>query len=232
MTDKNFNDFDNYAESYRSVHSSCIKMTGADSYYFAEHKILQIKQHENEKYLKMLDVGCGDGAAEIYIEKYFPTWQVQAIDISKKSITEAQGKNIKNAFFQLYDGENIPFADGSFDVVFMAGVLHHLNFAYHDSLLKEIRRTLKPGGRLYLNEQNPLNPVTKYLVNTCEFDKDAKLLMYNYTKAILKKAGYSVVKNKFTLFFPRKGILAKLIKFEDKLSWLPLGAQYMFRCVK
>src|SRR5258708_7938348 len=42
------------------------------------------------------------------------------------------------------DGEQLPFASGSFDVVFCRSVLHHLNDL--DKGLREIRRVLKPGG--------------------------------------------------------------------------------------
>ena len=93
-------------------------------------------------------------------------------------------------------------------------------------------RVLKPGGRIYLFEHNPANPVTRYLVKTCVFDKDAKLLGYNYCNKLLKDARFRNIEKKFILFFPRSGILSNLIKLEDKLGWMPLGGQYMFRAEK
>jgi SAM-dependent methyltransferase len=43
------------------------------------------------------------------------------------------------------DGETLPFPDGSFDIVFMCGALHH--FEQPHGILSEATRVLKPGGR-------------------------------------------------------------------------------------
>ena len=233
MAKRSFDDFDEYANDYRSIHTDNVRISGADSFYFAEHKVQQLVQSEaNHTGIKMLDIGCGDGATELFVHKYLPTWKVEAIDISEKSIARAIEKKISNANFSVYDGKQIPFADNIFDIAFIAAVMHHIDFSLHESLLKEIFRVLKPCGRLYLFEHNPLNPVTRYFVNTCVFDKDAKLLGYNYSNKILKNASFKNIEKKFILFFPRTGILARLIKLEDKLGWLPLGGQYMYKAEK
>ena len=232
MAERSFDDFDAYAKDYRSIHTNNIKIAGVDSFYFAEMKVKIITEFESNKVLKVLDVGCGDGAIEMYMNKYFSSWQIDAIDISEQSIKEATDKNILNCDFQKYDGKQIPFADKSFDVTFMAGVLHHVNFDLHNDLVKEISRVLKPGGRFYLFEHNPLNPVTRHLVNTCVFDKDAKLLKSDYIARLLKGNNLDIKKKKFIIFFPRKGILSKLIFLEKYLQWLPLGGQYFIQSVK
>lgn len=233
MAKRSFDDFDEYANDYRSIHTDNVKISGADSFYFAEHKVQQLVQSEGEiGDVKMLDIGCGDGVTELFLHKYLPAWKVEAIDVSEKSIARAIEKKIPNANFSVYDGRQVPFVDNSFDIVFIAAVMHHIDFSLHESLLKEIFRVLKPGGRLYLFEHNPLNPVTRYLVNTCVFDKDAKLLGYNYSNKLLKNASFRNIEKKFILFFPRSGVLARLIKLEDKLGWLPLGGQYMYKAQK
>ncbi|MDQ6757659.1 MAG: class I SAM-dependent methyltransferase [Bacteroidota bacterium] len=225
MADRSFDDFDKYAKNYRDIHTANIKISGADSFYFAEMKIKLLQHFERNEHLKILDVGCGDGTTEIFINKYFSEWKITAIDISEKSIEEAGNKNI-NCVFQVYDGKSIPFEDESFDIVFMAGVLHHVDFSLHNDLIKQIKRVLKNEGRLYLFEHNPFNPLTKHLVKTCEFDTDAKLLKSSYTKGLLKKNDFKIDKKEFIIFFPRKGILSKFIFLEKYLQWLPLGGQY------
>lgn len=232
MSERTFDDFDEFAKDYRSIHTANIKMSGADSFYFVENKVLILKKNEAGKNLQMLDVGCGDGATELFVQKHLPGWTVEGIDISEKSIIVANAKNISSACFQLFNGTNIPFADNCFDVVFIAAVLHHIDHSLHEKIVAEIYRVLKPGGRLYLFEHNPLNPFTQHLVKTCEFDKDAHLLSYIYCRKLLKKVAFTTIKIKFILFFPRKGILSKFIPVEKALSWLPLGAQYFCRCKK
>jgi hypothetical protein len=83
---------------------------------------------------------------------------------------------------------------------------------------------LRTGGRLFVFEHNPYNPVTRHLVNTCPFDADAVLLTRAETVALLKTAGLEPSAAAYCLFFPR--LLAGLRPLETWLGWLPLGGQY------
>lgn len=226
MPKRTFDAFDEYAENYREIHDLNISVSGADSLYFAEMKVRLLQTYVKNEMLNVLDVGCGDGATEIFIQKYFPLWKVEGIDVSLKSIEAAKLRNLPNATFRFYDGNKIPFEENALDLIFIAGVLHHVNYDLHVSLVREINRVLKPGGKLFLFEHNPLNPLTRYLVNTCEFDKDAKLLHAGYTERLLKRNFFKIEKKNFIIFFPRKGLFSKLIFLEKYLQWLPIGGQY------
>jgi ubiquinone/menaquinone biosynthesis C-methylase UbiE len=232
MDNRTFDDFDEYAKNYRDIHSQNVKLSGADSYYFAEQRVKMLQAYEKNESLRVLDLGCGDGASEIFMQQYFSTWQVEGIDVSKESIDMAKQQKLFNAKFDVYDGINIPFADKSFDIVFVAGVLHHVEFSLHDAMIKEMKRVLKDGGRLLIYEHNPLNPLTKYLVKTCVFDKDAKLLRSGYLTKLLAKHRFVINKKIFFIFIPPKGFLKKLISLEKIFYWLPLGGKYFVRAVK
>jgi ubiquinone/menaquinone biosynthesis C-methylase UbiE len=232
MSERTFDDFDEFAEDYRAIHTANVKLSGADSFYFARMKIELLQLWEKNKQAIVLDIGCGDGATELFMQQYFPKWKVNAIDISVRSIITAEKRNIDTASFSVYDGLTIPFKDESFDVVFMAGVLHHIDLTLHQTIIKEIHRVLKKEGRLYVFEHNPLNPLTKYLVKTCIFDKDARLLRSNYTSGLLKQHQLSITDKDFIIFFPRKGLLSKFIFIEKWLKWLPFGGQYLIRAKK
>ena len=54
--------------------------------------------------------------------------ETPGIDVSAKSIASAVNSNITNALFQLYDELSISYKNGSFNVVFIAAVLHHIEF--------------------------------------------------------------------------------------------------------
>jgi ubiquinone/menaquinone biosynthesis C-methylase UbiE len=164
--------------------------------------------------------------------KYFPSWEVTAIDISSKSIDIARNRNLPGIRFDVYNGTHIPEKDQYFDIIFMAGVLHHVDFSLHESLLAECCRVLCKAGRLYLFEHNPLNPLTRHLVNTCVFDKDARLLNNRYARKLIQQTGLLITHNRFLIFFPRKGLLSRFIPLEKKLEWLPLGGQYLIRSEK
>ena len=232
MAERSFDDFDKYAGDYRSIHTSNVKWSGADSYYFAEHKVQLMGGYETNQRCRVLDFGCGDGATEVFIQKYFPAMMVEGIDVSEKSIQEASKKNIPRTSFTHYNGHTIPFEDACFDIVFVAAVFHHVRFEHHAQMINEIYRVLKPGGRLYFFEHNPWNPVTRYLVNTCPFDKDAKLLKASYSRKLLEKSAFREIQSKYILFFPRRGILSSLIRHEHKFGWVPFGGQYLLRGVR
>ncbi len=232
MGHRTFDDFDEFAENYRDIHTTAIKISGADSYYFAESRVRMLGSFEKNILSKVLDLGCGDGVSEIFMQQYFSEWQVEGIDISAKSIEVANGKKLSNANFTVYDGANIPFPDNYFDKVFVAGVFHHVVFDLHAALFKEISRVLKPGGSLLIFEHNPLNPLTRYLVNTCVFDKDARLVRSSRLMELIKKNSFTISHRIFFIFFPLRGILSKLVFTEKYLHWLPLGGKYLIRGVK
>jgi len=214
------------------VHSKNIRISGADSFYYAEFKVKELLRFEENRKSYCLDLGCGDGTTEVFMEKHFPAITIEAIDISQASIHEAEKRKLKRASFTVYDGETIPFEDNCFDMVLIASVMHHIAFDLHESVLKETLRVLKPGGRIYIFEHNPLNPFTRYLVKTCVFDRDARLLGHGYCNKLLTDTGFRNVQTQFLLFFPRKKWLASLLRREKSLGWLPLGAQYLCRAIK
>lgn len=231
MSERTFDDFDAYADDYRLLHTKNIRISGADSLYFARMKVELLKSFESNEKLQVLDIGCGDGATELFMTAFFSHWQISAIDISEKSIEVAKKRGLPVSF-STYNGTQTEFANESLDIIFIAGVLHHVDYNLHKVIAKEISRLLKPGGRLYLFEHNPFNPLTRHLVNTCVFDKDAKLLKSNYVIKLLRAVNFTIDKRTFIIFFPRKGFLSRLIFLEKFLTWLPLGGQYMIRAIK
>ena len=41
MSERSFDDFDEFANNYRNIHTQNVKLSGADSFYFAEMKKIQ-----------------------------------------------------------------------------------------------------------------------------------------------------------------------------------------------
>jgi ubiquinone/menaquinone biosynthesis C-methylase UbiE len=232
MSERTFDNFDQHASQYRKIHSQNVKISGADSFYFAAHKVDMLKDFEINNPKRILDMGCGDGAVEMFLEKEFPSFTINAIDISAESIALAKEKKLASTTFEQYDGKKIPYENESFDIVIIASVLHHIEFKGHHQFLQEVKRVLKIGGRLYIFEHNPANPITRYIVRTCVFDKDAKLLKASYALDLLKQCDFSKMTRKYLLFFPRMKWLKPLHKIERHMHSIPYGAQYMIRAEK
>lgn len=98
----------------------------------------------------LLDIGCGSGeylraAAQLGIPR------LVGIDESPERLQQAQA-NCPHAQIHLARADTLPFADQSFDVVLTAQVLHEISLFGRpgelSQVLREIKRVLKPGGRL------------------------------------------------------------------------------------
>lgn len=233
MKERNFDNFDEFAEDYRNIHNKSIKLSGADSDYFSRYKIEELKKNvASAKVSSLLDFGCGDGNSVVYMKEMFPNVTLYGIDVSEASIEVAKERELENANFQAFDGEKIPYPDNHFDVVFSSMVFHHIAHSRHEDLGKEINRVLKPGGRFVMFEHNPLNPLTRKVVRECPFDKDAVLLKPSYARSFFNSAGLNDVKINYTIFFPRVKFLKFLLGLEVLLRKLFLGAQYFVVGIK
>ena len=238
------NEFDEYANDYRRIHTKNIKgISGADSDFFTEYKI---KELADRKLLgnkpSILDYGCGDGNSARFMTAYFPEANYCGIDISANSIRQAvescaeayeEGKMPKGNYrFLTYGGRRLPFEDNTFDMVYIACVMHHIIPYSRIAVIRECMRVLKNGGKLVVFEHNPLNPLTLHAVNTCPFDENAKLLTASELCKIISRAGGWIEDKRYTFFVPRKGVLNKITGIEKNLSWCPLGGQYYVVAVK
>lgn len=230
---RDFDNFDEFAKDYRDTHDKSVEMSGADSDYFSEYKIIELLKHEDAaKSLKILDFGCGDGNSSKYILKHFSNATIYGIDVSEESIAQANQKGLNNVIFKSFNGINIPFEDNEFDLVFTSMVFHHIEHRLHQGILKEIYRVLKVGGRFYNFEHNPNNPLTRKVVRECPFDEDAVLLKPSYHKSIIANSDLNLVKLSYTLFLPRHKLFKPFLTIEKLLSWCPIGAQYYIKAIK
>lgn len=107
----------------------------------------------------ILEIGCGTGVFTILMSKWTGA-RVVALDISETLIGKAKDKKTgckeaDKVQFVVADLESAPFRDRSFDAVVGSSILHHLNL---DLVLPELKRAVKPRGKLVFVEPNLLNP--------------------------------------------------------------------------
>ncbi len=98
----------------------------------------------NLKGLRILEVGAGSGVDSGFLSKLGS--QVCAVDYATSNIIASQWKmvNVHQA-----DGENLPFKDESFDLVFSQGLIEH--FKNPDKLISEKVRVTKRGGFIVID---------------------------------------------------------------------------------
>lgn len=94
----------------------------------------------------ILDGGCGTG----YFSLMFPYKGYIGVDFNEDYINFAKKKYNRN--FKRMDAVNLQFDDNYFDIVFVNGMLHHLQDDILAKVLSEIKRVLKPGGHALIIE--------------------------------------------------------------------------------
>jgi SAM-dependent methyltransferase len=103
---------------------------------------------------RVLEAGCGVGAQTVPLARNSPEALITSIDISENSVAEAKRKvqaaGLENVQFQQKDIFNLPFADNSFDHIFVCFVLEHLREP--EAALWKLKRCLRPGGTITVIE--------------------------------------------------------------------------------
>ncbi len=114
--------------------------------YRLEPHILEMAAFGETKGKSVLEIGCGLGTDGAQFSQAGARYV--GIDLSAASVNLAK-QNLEqrglpaNCFVS--DAEALPFADGSFDVVYSHGVLHHTPNL--PAAVAEVYRVLRPGGR-------------------------------------------------------------------------------------
>jgi arsenite methyltransferase len=112
----------------------------------------------------VLDIGSGGGLDSLLAARLVgPGGKVVGLDLSPEMITRAyenlKQTDLSNVAFQEFSGEDLPFPDGSFDVVISNGVFNLI--PAKGRMLKEACRVLKPNGRLLIADQVLSGALTK-----------------------------------------------------------------------
>ena len=221
-------EFDKFADEYHSMHAANIRISGEGPKFFAEYKIKDVVNVLMKRRLiskaKILDFGAGTGNSIPFFRKHIPSADLTCLDVSTKSLEIGKSQFAEEAKFVQFEGDDIPFEDKTFNIVFASCVFHHIDHAEHVRIFREMHRILANDGLLFIFEHNPYNPLTLHAVNTCPFDENAKLIRAPIMKRRIISAGFSNTKINYRIFFP--GPLRFFRPLESAMTWLPLGAQY------
>jgi SAM-dependent methyltransferase len=106
-----------------------------------------------------LDAGCGDGRYLAALDTELPE-RVAGVDIAA-TIVETARSRLPRADLRQANIESLPFADGEFDLVLSSQVIEHVLDAR--GAIRELRRVLRPGGRLVISTDNEHNRVSRAL---------------------------------------------------------------------
>jgi SAM-dependent methyltransferase len=213
-------DFDQYTDNYNELLREGTKFFSANEEYFAKYKIELVRKDATFPVKRILEYGCGIGRNIAYLKTAFPGADIMGTDISEASLDVARKENPGVRFETETDALDL----GRFDLIFVAGVFHHIAPPLRPAVMKVLANRLEPRGALYVFEHNPYNPVTRRIVNNCVYDADAVLVKPRELRGLMAGATLRPESHSYCLFVPPK--LSLLRPLENVLGWFPLGGQY------
>ena len=103
---------------------------------------------------RVLEAGCGTGSQTVLLARNNPDSRFVSIDVSPSSLLQAEeavgAAGLTNVRFEQADIFSLPFAEETFDHVFVCFVLEHL--ADPAAALRCLRRVLRKGGDITVVE--------------------------------------------------------------------------------
>jgi SAM-dependent methyltransferase len=215
--------FDLSAE-YEEMLNQGIRLSGEDRHFFLVGRvrylmgILPVNFHPK----RILDFGCGIGDTTSHLASMFPQAEVTGVDEAEKVVKHAR-EQFGSAQVRFDRVEDLRM--DYFDLAYVNGVFHHIPPGERIGALNLICRSLSPGGRFALFENNPWNPGARMVMNRIPFDRDAIMISPREAVQLVSESGFQRPLLVGSLFyFPR--FLAWLRATEVVLDHLLLGAQY------
>ena len=106
--------------------------------------------------MRVLDIGCGRGESLAQLSKQkIEIWGIdfapEAIKLSQKLITDVNLEKNKFAFLIRTNAKELPFPNGTFDLIFMLDIVEHLNPVELHLALSEAHRLLRGRGKLMIH---------------------------------------------------------------------------------
>jgi ubiquinone/menaquinone biosynthesis C-methylase UbiE len=163
-----------------------------DDYRFDKlHYLPRLVDFSGFKGQRLLEVGCGIGTDLVRFAKGGA--RVTGVDLAQTAIDLARKNFALNGVeadeLRVANGEALPYAEASFDVVYGHGVIQYT--ANAPQLIREMHRVLKPGGTgifMVYNRVSWLNAMSKVMKVPLEHEDAPVLKKYSIGefKALLK----------------------------------------------
>jgi SAM-dependent methyltransferase len=168
-----------------------------DQYHFEKlHHLLRLVDFEAYRGRSVLEVGCG---AAIDLARFAKGGaKATGVDLAASAIELARANFAQQRLegeFKVANGEQLPFADNAFDLVYAHGVVQYT--AEPRRLVEECRRVLKPGGLAIFQVYNRvswLNALSKIMKVGLEHDDAPVLLKFSIGEFRSLLAGFSDVR--------------------------------------
>jgi len=156
---------------------------------------------------RILEIGCGGGQLLAMLK---PANEVVGVDAAADGIAACASRGIEGHCIDP-SGEPLPFADESFDFVICLETMEHMMDPYY--ALMEMRRVLKPEGRLICSVPNPIwGHIMLY----------PGLFEYRHFRRFLEQCDFEIARVDHWEWAPRETILPHSLR-----RFAPLRSRYV-----
>jgi ubiquinone/menaquinone biosynthesis C-methylase UbiE len=138
---------------------------------------------------RVLEVGPGTGYYSLHAARWLePDGTLEVLDIQQEmldhTMRRAQALSISNIIPTRGDAQALPYPDGRFDAAYLVATLGEV--PDKERALHELRRFLKPGGRLVVVESRP----DPHMVSFVELQMMADVAGLSYERRVGGRLGY------------------------------------------
>jgi ubiquinone/menaquinone biosynthesis C-methylase UbiE len=104
--------------------------------------------------MKLLDIGCGTGRTLHQIARTHPLMRLHGTDLSPNYIRHARKRleDVAELTLAVENGETLPWADGTFDVVTSVYMFHELPRNARRNVIREMFRVVRTGGLVVIED--------------------------------------------------------------------------------
>ena len=138
---------------------------------------------------RVLEVGPGTGYYALEVARWIaPDGKLDVLDLQQEmldhTMRRASERRIPNIVPTRGDAQALPYPDGTFDAAYLAATLREI--PDQDAALRELRRVLKPGGRLVVGESLP----DPHMVTFDSLLSRAEAAGFRFERQLGRKFGY------------------------------------------
>ena len=196
-------------DGYFSAHSAEVYELGVEMLFAGTADVMRrqvippitrfVREHGPASSLRLLDVACGTGRTLHQIARTHSTMRLWGVDLSPAYVRAARQRlqHVSELTLAVENGEQLPFADGAFDIATSVYLFHELPARARRNVVRELHRVVRPGGLVVIEDSAQLADSPEIATALREFPREFHEPFYaNYLDddlaVIFDQAGFGV----------------------------------------
>jgi len=170
----------------------------------------------------VLEIGVGTGATLIKVASKYKSIKLHGVDISELMLNKTRerlkfcGLTAQVELQLTNPSGKLPYADNSFDRIYVESVIAILEKEQIDTMIKEISRVLKPEGLLYANE-------TIWLPETSDSEIERINSFCKKHFGIIQSNGIYKYPQHWKSLLEANGLAVFSMQYADEIDWSSVG---------